>query len=180
MDWSAMPDHSEGAEVLYLLDTSTISEIFRSYYRDRFPSLWTLFDALVTSGGAVSVRAVQRELEVSARGEVTSAVPYLRGLASNFFSDPGEQEQVLVREMFNSPNLSSANTRWATRATGDREDADPYLIAKARVPSGLWARQIIVTQESPTNPAGIPAVCQTFSVPCINLQQMMVELGWQF
>ena len=175
-----MPEHSEGAEVLYVLDTSTISEIFRSYYQDRFPSLWTRFDALVNSGRAVSVRAVQSELEVSARGDVTSAVPYLRELAQNFFADPGEQEQVLVREMFNSANLSSANTRWATKATGDREDADPYLIARARVPSGLWARQVVVTQESPTNPAGIPAVCQAFGVLCINLQQMMVELGWQF
>ncbi len=160
-----MPDHQEDTEVLYLLDTSTISEIFRSYYQDRFPSFWSRFDGLVTSGRAVSVRAVQRELEVSARGEVTSAVPYLRELAPNFFADPGEQEQDLVREMFNSTNLSSANTRWATRATGDREDADPYLIAKARVPSGLWARQVVVTQESPTNPAGIPAVCQRSVFP---------------
>ncbi len=175
-----MPSRLEGGDALFVLDSNTISEIFRAYYRDRFPSFWSRLDELVAAGGATSVRAVQRELEASARGEVTSAVPHLRALNQSFFSDPSEQEQVLVREMFNAPSLSSANNRWATRAAGDREDADPYLIAKARLPSGLWARQVVVTQESPGNPASIPSVCQSLGVPCFNLQQMMTDLGWRF
>ena len=170
----------DSLDVLFVLDTNTISEIFRAYYPDRFPSLWIRFDELVRTGHAVSVRAVQKELENFIRGEATGIVRYLRELNRDFFSDPSEQEQVLVREMFNAQNLSSANNRWATRAAEEREDADPYLIAKARTPSGLFVTQKIVTQESPTNPANIPSVCQQFDIPYINLQQMMVELGWQF
>ena len=175
-----MPDPTGATQVLYLLDTSTISEIFHSYYQDRFPSLWEKFDELVRSGGAVSVRPVERELENARAPEVVSSIQYLRKVNSHFFSDPSEQEQILVREMVNDPGLSSAANRWQEKATRGNEDADPFLIAKARTPTGLWARQVVVTQESPTNLAGIPAVCQRFDIPCINLRGMMTDLGWQF
>ena len=175
-----MPGPKEDSHILYLLDTNTISQMFQSYYQDQFPSFWERFNELVLAGRAISVRAVETELEATGRGSVSRAVSYLKDLNRDFFSDPSEQEQVLVREMSNDPNLSSANARWAARAAEGREDADPFLIAKARTPSGLFAKQVVVTLESPTNSAGIPQVCQRFGVPCINLQQMMDDLGWQF
>ena len=91
-----MLGHEERLDVLFVLDTNTISEIFRAYYRDRFPSFWNRFDELARAGRAVSVRAVQKELENFSRGEATGAIRYLRALNRNFFSDPSEQEQVLV------------------------------------------------------------------------------------
>lgn len=175
-----MPGHDQLADVLYILDTSTISEIFRSIYQDRFPSFWERFDDLVRTHKAISVRSVEKELEIVARGEVANAVLYLRTLNRDFFSDPNQQEQALVREMLNDPSLSSANNRWIEKARNDKEDADPFLIAKARASSGLLGRTVVVTQESVSNPAGIPLVCQAFQVPCIDLRGMMSELSWRF
>ena len=170
----------ENADVLYILDTSTLSEIFRSYYRDRFPSFWERFDELIRTGSAVSVRAVEKELEIARRVEITGSINYLRNLDRDFFSDPGEQEQILVREMLNDPNLASANNRWREKAARGTEDADPFLIAKARAPGSLFDRTVVVTQESSASLASIPSVCQIFQVPCIGLREMMTELGWQF
>ena len=175
-----MPGHDQLADVLYILDTNTISEIFRSYYPDRFPSFWERFDDLVSTHRAVSVRSVERELAIVGRGEIAGSTQHLRELNRDFFSDPNEQEQVLVRHMFNDPNLTAANNRWRSKATRDAEDADPFLIAKARAYSGFLIRTVVVTQESGASAAGIPSVCQSFQIPFINLREMMSELGWQF
>ena len=175
-----MPGPKEDSQILYVLDTNVISEIFRAYYQDRFPSFWERFNELVRAGRTVSVRAVETELEANGRGSVSRAVAYLKNLNRDFFPNPSEQEQVLVREMYNDSDLSSANNRWRRRLTEGRDDADPYLITRARVPSGLQAEQVVVTLESPTKSANIPQICQRLGVRCINLQQMMAELGWQF
>ena len=175
-----MPGNSEDGNALYILDTSTISEIFRSYYQDRFPSFWARFDEAVLAHAFSSVRSVERELAGARRNEVADSIEHLRSLNRDFFSDPSEEEQNLVREMLNNPALSAANNRWAAKSIRGREDADPFLIAKARAQRELFVRTVVVTQESAANSAGIPAVRQVFGIFCINLQQMMVELGWQF
>ncbi len=175
-----MPGDKEVFDALYILDSSTISEIFRSFYKDQFPSFWDRFYELVRTGQAVSVRAVRTELENAHRPEIVEAIRYLKKLNPEFFSEPGEQEQMLVREMLNDQNLSSANNRWREKVSRGTEDADPYLIAKARAQDTLLPTATVATQEQPNNPANIPAVCQRFGVPCINLQQMMAALGWRF
>ena len=167
-------------DVSYILDTSTLSEIFRSYYKDRFPSFWEKFDELVRTGGALSVSSVRRELENARGPEIISSVAYLRSLNQDFFFEPDEQEQRLVREMFNEQTLSSANNRWREKVTKGIEDADPYLIAKAGRQNELFAKAAVVTQEQVNNTANIPSVCQRFGVPCFDLRAMMAELGWRF
>ena len=83
--------------------------------------------------------------------------------------------------MTNDPTLSAATGRWASKAARGIEDADPYLIAKARVAHNvLFVTATVVTLEQGNNPANVPAVCARFGVPCINLQQMMAALGWRF
>ena len=175
-----MPGNSEATNTLYVLDTNTISQIFRSYYQDTFLGFWTRFDELIRSERAISVRAVRRELENDSRVDIRGSVEHLRHLNREFFGEPKDQEQVLVREMLHDPSLSSANNRWAERARGNREDADPFIIAKARAHEELFVRAVVVTQESKNNPANIPAVCQKFGIPCIDLKEMMAVLSWQF
>ena len=178
--WNAMPGDDQYSDGWYILDNSTISEIFRSYYQDQFPSFWERFNELVRASRVVSVRAVQIELEDARRPEIVNSVGYLRDLNQGFFSDPDEQEQSLVREMLNDPSLSAANNRWREKANRGTEDADPYLIAKARVQNQSLTAATVVTQEQVDNPSNIPAVCQRFGVRCINLRQMMSDLGWRF
>ena len=175
-----MPGDDQHDDGWYILDNSTISEIFRSYYQDQFPSFWERFDELVKAGRAVSVRAVRIELENARRPETINSIGYLRGLNPGFFSEPDEQEQLLVREMLNDPSLSAANSRWRQKANSGTEDADPYLIARARVQNQSLTVATVVTQEQVDNPSNIPAVCQMFGVRCINLRQMMSDLGWRF
>ena len=50
---------------LLVLDTNSISTIFRFYHRTRFPSFWEAFNALVQLGRANSVRTVRHELNAS-------------------------------------------------------------------------------------------------------------------
>ena len=162
------------------MDTSTISEIFRSFYQDRFPTFWERFDELVRAGRAVSVRTVRTELQNARRSEIVGAVGCLQDLNPKFFSEPDEQEQLLVGEMLNDQTISSASNRWREKAVRAMEDADPYLIARARIQNQSFGTVTIVTQEESNNPANIPAVCQRFGVRCVNLQQMMSELQWRF
>ena len=170
-----MSGNDESApDVVYALDTNTISHIWRSYYRDIFLRFWERFDELVRIGAVVSVRPVRVELVND--GRVARAVGYLENLNPGFFTAPTANERALVSEMAVDPGLSAAANRWA--AKGDL-DADPYLIAKART-SNVPA--VVVTEESqePGRTAAIPYVCRQYGVDCISSHQMMGRLGWRF
>jgi len=47
----------------YVFDTNAFSQLFHSYYRNRFPTLWEQFDELVENGEITSTREVAREIE---------------------------------------------------------------------------------------------------------------------
>jgi hypothetical protein len=48
---------------MYVFDTNAFSQLFRSFYRNRFPTLWASFDTLVTGGNITSTREVFREID---------------------------------------------------------------------------------------------------------------------
>lgn len=159
---------------MYILDDNTISQIWRSYHQDIFPSFWERFDLLVREEGAVSVDAVRDELLDSRR--VSGAVVHLERLNPSFFAEPTVHEQASVQAMSSDPRLSSAANRWLSKS---RDDADPYLIAKGLV-SPVSA--VVVTEESQdlAKTASIFYVCHYYGVDCINHRQMMSRLGWRF
>ena len=47
----------------YVFDTNAFSQLFHSYYRKRFPTLWEKFDRLVEIGDITSTREVGREIK---------------------------------------------------------------------------------------------------------------------
>ena len=161
-------------DMVYALDTNTISHLWRSYYRDIFPGFWERFDELVHVIVISSVRAVRGELANDRR--VARSVGYLENLNPGFFAAPTANESALVSEMALNPDLSSAARRWAAK---DDRDADPYLIAKARTSN---VPTIVVTEESqdPIRTSGIPYVSRYYGVDCINLHEMLRHLGWRF
>ena len=165
--------------MLYVLDTSTLSQAFRAFDPDIFVSFWEHFNSFVRDGGAVSVRQVRLELANAPWPAVAQSPLRLESFNRDFFSDPTEQEQQIVREMTNDPALSAAANRWRSKGGENDEDADPYLIARARA-SVLPIT--IVTEESSNNrrTSTIPAVCRHFRLPCTNLDGMLAELGWRF
>ena len=157
----------------YVLDTNTISQMYRFYYRDRFPSFWMMFNDLIHAGRASSVSEVADEL--SRRSGLDVAIQDLKRLNSNFFTLPTHEEQLFIAQIFTVPHFHGLISAKA-RAKGPPV-VDPYIIAKAGTSLGLC----VVTEEIlRPNAAAIPNVCQHFNVDSINLQQLMEYEGWQF
>ena len=48
---------------IYVFDSGPLIDLFRHYYRERFPSLWQQFDEMVEDGRITSTREVSNELE---------------------------------------------------------------------------------------------------------------------
>jgi len=174
-----MPGNNNPEPLLYIMDNSTISQIFRSFYRNAFPSFWEHFDASVQHGTITSVRHVRLELENARHPAIAQAPRYLSNLNGSFFDDPTEQEQALVRDMMNDTQLSAAANRWHSKSERGTEDADPYIVAKVRA-SMLAAAVVTEESQDPVHTASIYAVCHYCSIPCFNLEQMMHRLGWRF
>jgi hypothetical protein len=86
------------------------------------------------------------------------------------FIEVDDAVQVAVTEILGTyPNLINPNT--------GRSGADPFVIALARH-NGC----AVVTEEKPRSVANpkIPDVCAAFSVPCINMIQLIREQGWTY
>ena len=157
----------------YSLDSNTLSQIYRFYYQDRFPSFWSRFHALISAGRASSVSEVEAEL--TRRLGLVAAVQELKQLNQDFFSLPSTQEQGFITRIFGVPHFHNLLSAKAI-AKGDPV-ADPFLIAKAGASMGVC----VVTEETRRpNAVRIPNVCDCFGIECINLQQMMEREGWQF
>ena len=111
----------------YSLDTNTLSQIYRFYYKDRFPSFWIRFDNLVSSRRASSVSEVETEL----KGPIglSSAVQELKWLNQEFFSLPSSGEQDFIAQIFRIPHF--LNLLSAKAITKGTPVADPFVIAKA-------------------------------------------------
>ena len=169
-----MPCDDQDDPPLLVIDSNSISTIFRFYHRTRFPSFWEAFDALVQLGRVNSVRTVRNELDASPQQVVRESVAHLEALSPGFFTDPTESEQGYVREMTNDPAFSEAANRWVSKAV----DADPYLIAKVRATPCA----ILVTEESQDidRRERIPSICHRLGICCISFEQAMEKLGWQF
>jgi len=63
------------------------------------------------------------------------------------------------------------------KATKNRNGADPFVIATARV-KGLT----VVTEEKggTTNKPKIPSECQALGVSCVNVLSFLRDQGWSF
>lgn len=158
-------------ETLYILDTNTLSQLFRFYYRNNFPSLWKKFDQLVKDGQILSTREVLRELEDGRKAELAykwaEEHKYL-------FPDPRTEEVQFVSQIFGVHHFQQnlQNKKGKPRRRG----ADPFIIAQAKRTGGT-----VVTEEAkPPNGARIPNICEHFEIPCTNLQGLMDSEGWKF
>lgn len=158
-------------ETLYILDTNTLSQLFRFYYRDNFPSLWIKFEQLVFDSRVLSTREVLRELGDGKKAELAYAWAVDH---ENLFPDPGMGEVRFVSRIFAvrhfQQNLQSK------KGKPRKQVADPFVIAQAKQTGGT-----VVTEEAkPPNGARIPNICEHFEIPCIDLQQLMDREGWVF
>jgi Domain of unknown function (DUF4411) len=156
--------------VIYIFDTSPLSTLFRNYYRPQFPSLWAKFEALVDNGQILSVREVLKEIE-------ESSLEDLRNWAADhqeIFTTPTAQEGAFVARIFAVPHFQQNIEQQKILKGGNHADA--FLIAKAFVVQGT-----VVTMEGiRPHAVKIPNICQYFEVPCMSLQEFMVQEKWVF
>jgi Domain of unknown function (DUF4411) len=156
--------------VSFVFDTSSF-RILRHYYPNRFPSVWTGLENLITSGQLASTREVFNELE-----RFDDPEPLLAWAKNHkdIFATPTNDETEFVARIFQVPHFQSLIAQKAI-LTG-RPVADPFVVAAAAVNGAT-----VVTQERfKENAAKIPNVCQHFRVACVNLEEFMTSQGWNF
>ena len=154
----------------YAFDTNVFSQLFGSYYRSIFPSLWRAFEGIVASGRITSTSEVLLELGESRR--TAAAFSWAIGHQS-LFPQPTRSEVDFVNLIFRVPRFRQLAQ---SRNRAGRRVADSYLIARART---LGAS--VVTMERITGQGfRIPDICHYFNIPCINLQQFMEAEKWIF
>ncbi len=155
--------------MIYVFDSDTLINLFRYYYRNRFPSLWDKFDQAVTARSIVSVREVYNEVE-----QYDDRLSTWAKANRAFFEPPVPEEMAFVADIFAVTHFQSL-VRKQQRLQG-KPVADPFVIAKARV-----LRACVVTEEDKKpNASRIPNVCEHFSIACLNLEGFMEIENWTF
>ena len=157
--------------MIYVFDNSTLTAVFRHYYRDSFPSFWDLFDKMIADGKIISVREVHNEIKNYSRKDE------LESWAKNnthFFHDPTPDELQFMTQIFTVPRFH--NSIDMQKILKGDPIADPFIIAKAYAEHGT-----VVTQEVfKPNAAKIPNICEHFKITCINLQDFLKRNNWSF
>ena len=154
---------------MYVFDNSPLSNLFKHFYRGRFPTLWQNFEALVSRDVVTSTREVKRELDQYAHADQNWIRQY-----SQIFSTPTTAELEIIRRIYAIKHFQQNIESKKLQRGG--LNADPFVVAKAAVYSGT-----VVTLESfRPNGAKIPNICQHFGIACIDLEQFMEEQGWKF
>jgi hypothetical protein len=154
----------------YVFDTNAFSQLFHSYYRNRFPTLWANFDALIADGSITSTREAFREIE----DDRVAALREWAATHRELFPAPTADEAAFVARIFAVRRFQQVIEQKKLYKGG--KNADPFIIARAAVTEGS-----VVTMESePKNGAKIPNICRHFSIPCLSLEGFMEEEGWQF
>lgn len=155
---------------MYVFDTMVLSQQFRFYYRQRFPTLWSNFEAMVIDGRITSTREVRRELENSNDASILAEINKFKQL----FPTPTEFEEEFVGRIFAIRHFRQ-NIPRKTLLKGGR-NADPWLIARAKLVDG-----IVVTNESfRDHGVGIPNICMSFGVDYLSFEAFMEKENWTF
>lgn len=156
--------------MIYVFDTSAFSVLFRNYYRDRFPSLWALFDELVDDERLISTREAGHEVSDS------GLIPMLEWYNDNkqLFHTPNADEGLFIAQIYRVAHFQQ-NIEHRKILNGGR-NADPFLIAKASVVNGT----VVTSEKYKENATKIPNICKHFQVNCMSLEQFMAEENWTF
>ena len=156
--------------MIYVFDTNAFSQLFHSYYRDRFPTLWAQFDQLIYKQVITSTREVFREIKDD---RVESLREWAKG-KKELFPTPTVTEAQFVVEIFAVPHFQQAIEKKKLMKGG--KNADPFIIARAHALTAT-----VVTMESkPRNGVKIPNICEHFNIDCISLEGFMERENWLF
>ena len=156
---------------VYVLDSGPLIDIFRHYYRTRFPSLWEAFDAMVIEGRITSTREVFNELESHGDDLAT----WCKKNRQQVFITPSAEELAFVRKIFEVRHFQAMISK-KVRLQGSSV-ADPFVVARAKC---LENGCVVTTEKYSPNAGKIPNVCEHFGVDCTNLEEFMEREKWRF
>ncbi len=156
--------------MIYVFDTNTFSDLFKSYYRGRFPTLWGHFDQMIEAGSITSTREVKRELEI---GPVHTLIDWSKDNAE-VFTTPTAEEAAIVRRIYEVEHFQQ-NIELKKMLKGGL-NADPFIVAKAGTIEGT----VVTLEVEKPNAAKVPNICKELDIPCMNLEQFMEAEDWQF
>jgi hypothetical protein len=155
----------------YIIDTSSLSTVFKHFYREAFPSFWERFDRMVGNEEIVSTREVRNEIKNHVlKDEIEAWVKNY----SKFFPTPTVNELQFITQIYSVThfrNSISQKELWKGKPL-----ADPFVIAKAYVENGT----VITEEVYKPHAAKIPNICEYFKIPCINLQEFLKQHKWVF
>ena len=154
----------------YVFDTNAFSQLFHSYYRNRFPTLWEQFDELIENGDITSTREVAREID----GDRVVALREWSVNQRDLFPAPDAVEAGFVAQIFAVPHFLQIIERKKLLKGG--LNADPFIIARAQATRGT----VVTLEGEPRNGAKIPNICRHFRIPCVSLEGFMEEENWTF
>lgn len=154
----------------YVFDTNAFSQLFRSFYRNRFPTLWEQFDELIANGEITSTREVAREIE----GDRTEALREWAKNQRDLFPAPDAAEASFVGQIFAVPHFQQIIEQRKLLKGG--RNADPFIVARAHAIEGT----VVTLEGEPPNGAKIPNICRHFSIPCVSLEGFMEAEDWTF
>ena len=160
----------------YIIDSNSLSQIFKSIYSETFHSFWTSFNSFVEEGYLLTTREVMNEIERF--NEVSEElITWLNNRSINnndFFSIPNVEELDIVTQIFKNKQFNHSISK--QNYLRGYPCADPFIIAKAKIIEGT----VITEEKYKENSARIPNICKFFSIDCINLREFFQEQKWQF
>jgi len=156
--------------MIYVFDTSSFI-VLGHYFPNQFPTFWKYFSEAVDAGKIVSTREVAKELEHDVtREHLQQWIKANRAI----FQTPTPEETLFVSKIFSVRHFQQLiNERQRLKGT---PVADPFVIAAAKIRHGC-----VVTEETfKENAARIPNICMHFQIPCVNLENFMLQQNWTF
>jgi hypothetical protein len=162
---------SPSKSVIYSIDTSSLMDWqARNYPTDVFVGLPTQVDALSASGRFLAAALVREEIHAVGTADLIQWIDDRKDIVV-------PTADVLIEAQAIQNQFTGLRDPKA-----EFEEADPYVIALAKLRDG-----IVVTQETPAsekrNPKRthfIPDVCRELGIPCISLLGLMRREGWRF
>jgi len=155
--------------MIYVLDSSALSALFRNYYPERFPTLWKLFEGMNRAERFTSTREVYRELE-----DLGGPVMEWANQNKALFVTPDAKEGVMVSRIYGVAHFQANIERQKLLKGG--KVADPFVVARAAVIGGA----VVTTEKLRPHAAKIPNICDHFKVKCFDLEGFMAAEKWQF
>jgi hypothetical protein len=156
---------------VFVFDTSAYINGWRDHYPPAtFPSVWVLIETAFEDGRVLSPREVYNELTRKDDDVAAWAKDRMGG-----FAEPTEEVMRASGAIFEQELPNS----------GNRDGADPWVIAEARI-RGMT----VVTYEGrtfsgvPTSEArwasSMPGICKRLGVDCLTLPDALGQLGGEF